>query len=89
MEAKPPVTGGIKKQRSEVKVFQKQLASIAKHCRSWLDAHESDILGKITAPQMTTGNISAQPDEVKQGVEKLSAMRNLLCKVVWERRRSA
>ncbi len=84
MEAKPPVTGGIKKQRSEVKAFQKQLASIAKHCRSWLDAHESDIQGKITATQMSTGDISTQPVEVKQGVEKLSAMRNLLRKVVWE-----
>lgn len=84
MEAKPAVMGNIKKQTSEVKAFQKQLASIAKHCRSWLDAHESDILGKITTVQMSTGDISTQPDEVKQGVEKLSAIRNLLRKVVWE-----
>ena len=84
MEAKPPVMGSIKKQVAEVKAFQKQLASIAKHCRSWLDAHESDIVGKITATQMSTGDISTQPDEVKQGVEKLSVIRNLLRKVVWE-----
>ena len=87
LEAKTFSGGNVGKWKARKKELHAGLDAIAKPARAWLGEHEADVLASATGDAvMQGGDISALGADAQMGVRKLSAIRNLLRKVAWERK---
>ena len=86
LEARPGPTGNIGKYKAFKKELDKGLDNIEKYANKWISIHENSLLAEQGVNEtMESGDLTNVTPNVQGDLAQLSAARNLLRRVVWER----